>query len=71
MTHTEQHCVTALTAAIADACHDHFTFEILIALSTLVGRLLVSEDDARAEETLSRFCESVRRVRQVAAGVES
>ncbi len=64
----EQHRIKALTAALADACDDHFGFEIVIALSTMLGRLLVAADDTLAEDTLSRFCESVRRVRQAAAG---
>ena len=67
MTETEQHRVEALTAAIADACDDHFAFEILIAFSTTLGRVLVTADDALAEDTLSRFCESVRGVRRAAA----
>ena len=71
MTETEQHRIKALTTAIADACDDHFRFEILVAFSTMLGRLLVAADDKLAEETLARFCESVRRVRETAAGVES
>ena len=71
MTEFEQHRVKALTAALADACDDHFAFEIVIALSTMLGRVLVAADDALAEDTLARFCESARLVRHAAAGVES
>ena len=67
ITYNDQQRVQALTAAITDACDDHFRFEIVIALSTMLGRLLVAADDELAEETLSRFCDRVRLVRQAAA----
>ena len=70
MAFSDQRRVQALTAAITDACDDHFRFEIVIALSTMLGRLLVDADDELAEETLSRFCDRVRLVRQAAASVK-